>query len=59
MSRSNGRRLIVSEIIQEVEARGAGGALSEGQSSLIENDTARDEDSVGIEIKAAVSLMVS
>jgi len=59
MSRSNGDRLSISEVIQEVKACGAIGALSEGKSSLIENDMAQDEHSVGVEVKAAVSLMMS
>jgi len=50
---------MVSEIIQEVKARGAGGTLSEGKSSLIKNDVAQDDNLVGIKIKAAVSLMMS
>ena len=59
MSRSNGGRLSISEIIQEVKAGGASGALSERESSLVEDDMARDEHSVGVEVKAAVSLMMS
>jgi len=40
MSRSNGGRLSISEIIQEVKAGGASGALSERESSLVEDDMA-------------------